>query len=332
MGFFFSAGSTAATILSALLLATTSSFVGAAVCNVLSTSDLNSACTPTTQYDVINIVSSDNTGLLDALGGADTINMSGSNNGNAATLAVTGGDGNDALFVSGSNNFLKGGAGNDNFVVSGSSNTLYGDDGDDEFTVSGTNNKLDGGDGDDSFIIKNSGNEACGGPGDDDYTIQLTGYDGADMNIVIDDSEGQASGIKVVFDTTCAAGYEGSLSTQTDGDDTIIVATDCDNGSNATIVTVLNVNIAQVSLTETDSNCLVTNGCPSALPSTSPTKSPTDVPSALPTESPTDLPSALPSTSPTKSPTDPPTAHPTTRPSASPTKGMGMGKGRGKRF
>ena len=86
---------------------------------------------------------------------------------NGAQNVLVGGDGNDFLGASGGWSTLAGGAGNDTVFAVGSTNTMDGGDGDDFVGVSGNTNALVGGAGNDYVGATGNNNDLDGGFGND---------------------------------------------------------------------------------------------------------------------------------------------------------------------
>lgn len=139
---------------------------------------------------------------VDAMGGNDTITISGSNN------KVYAGEGNDKITVGGANNEVYAGngndtiiintdghkkiyaeAGNDTITVNSNNNIIYAGEGKDKITVVGGKNEIHAGEDADTIILNGgTSNQIFAGAGDDKITVDFTKVSG---NTVIDLGEGK---------------------------------------------------------------------------------------------------------------------------------------------
>lgn len=88
---------------------------------------------------------------------------------------LSGGNGNDQLYIQGNANAALGGSGNDRVYVQGNNNLAEGWSGNDGFRVSGNQNTLNGGAGGDSFRVHGNGNLLLTGTGNDQVTLTGNG-------------------------------------------------------------------------------------------------------------------------------------------------------------
>lgn len=113
---------------------------------------------------------------------SDTINISSSN----STGSVLGGEGDDIITVSGSDNInIRGEKGIDFITSTGNNNSVYGGEGNDVITLKGTNSLssiIDGEAGGDNIIIESSNNTGIITGADGDDLITVIGGNNSDIN------------------------------------------------------------------------------------------------------------------------------------------------------
>ncbi len=94
--------------------------------------------------------------------------------------SISGGPGEDSIYVRGNNNTVNGDADDDELDVAGNSNIVNGGAGNDTINIGSDDNTVDGGNGEDRIDITGNENTAYGG----DHIDYLTSYDG-DNNLLL---------------------------------------------------------------------------------------------------------------------------------------------------